>query len=281
MKRKKSKGEPMKQIKEKVYVETGIFACNLGLVTTKEGNVLIDTPHLATDAARWRDEVMKKGDVRYLINTEEHPDHTETSHFFPGTLITHQKTRETLAAVGTEAVMKRMAHLNPEGMSLMEGFRLRLADITFTENLDIFLGDLTIRLFSLPGHSPGGIGVYIPEERVVFTTDIIFHRKKSWLHEADPEKWLESLKRIGELDVDVIVPGHGEPCDKNYLAEQAGIVQGWIDEVKSAIKRGLDKEQAFTGITIPDPHPKQPNTPFTAEELDKMIIERLYSIYSD
>lgn len=271
----------MKQIKEKVYVETGIFACNLGLVTTKEGNVLIDTPHLATDAVRWRDEVMEKGEVRYLINTEEHPDHTETSHFFPGTLITHQKTRETLAEVGTEAVMKRMAHLNPEGMPLMEGFRLRLADVTFTEGLDIFLGGLTVRLFSLPGHSPGGIGVYIPEERVVFTTDIIFHRRKSWLHEADPEKWLQSLKRIGELDVDVIVPGHGEPCDKDYLAEQAGIVQGWIDAVKSAIEKGLGPEQAFAEITVPDPHPKQPKTPFTVEELDKAIIGRLYSIYSN
>jgi len=270
----------MKQVTENVYVETGIFACNLGLVTTKDGNVLIDTPHLATDAVRWRDEVMEKGEVLYLINTEEHPDHTETSHFFPGTLITHQKTRETLAEVGTEAVMKRMAHLNPEGMPLMEGFRLRLADVTFTEGLDIFLGGLTVRLFSLPGHSPGGIGVYIPEERVVFTTDIIFHRRKSWLHEADPEKWLQSLKRIGELDVDIIVPGHGELCTKAYLEEQSGIIEQWIEVVRAAIEKGLSKEEAMAKITPPDPHPKQPGTPMTEEELNQAIISRLYQIYS-
>ena len=270
----------MKQIKENVYVETGIFACNLGLVTTKEGNVLIDTPHFASDAVLWRDQVMEKGDVRYLINTEEHPDHTETGHFFPGTLISHQKTRETLKAVGTETVMKRMAQSNPEGMPLMEGFRLRLADITFTESLDLLLGGLTVKLFSLPGHSAGGVGVYIPEERVVFTTDIIFHQRKSWLHEADPEKWLQSLKKIGEMDVDVMVPGHGELCGKDYLDEQAGIVQGWIDAVRSAIEKGLSPEQAYAEITIPDPHPKQPKTPFTVEELDRAIISRLYSIYS-
>jgi cyclase len=269
----------MKKVTENVYVETGIFACNLGLVTAREGNVLIDTPHFATDAVRWRDEVLEKGEVRYLINTEEHPDHTETSHFFPGTLITHQKTRETLAAIGTEAVMKRMAHLNPEGIPLLEGFRLRLADITFDRSLDLFLGDLTVRLFSLPGHSPGGIAVYIPGEKVVFTTDIIFHRRKSWLHEADPEKWLESLERIGELDVDVIVPGHGETCDKGYLSEQAGIVQAWIDAVKSALEKGWDLDQACAEIIVPDPHPKQPKTPFTEEQLNQMIIERLYTVY--
>ena len=161
----------------------------------------------------------------------------------------------------------------------MEGFSLRLADITFTQNLDLFLGGLTIKLFSLPKHSAGGIGIYIPEEKAVFTTDIIFKCKKSWLHEADPEQWLQSLKRIDELDVDVIVPGHGEPCDKSYLTEQAGIIQGWIDVVKSAIEKGWSPEQAFAEITVPDPHPKQAGTPFTEEELNRMIIERLYSLY--
>jgi glyoxylase-like metal-dependent hydrolase (beta-lactamase superfamily II) len=32
--------------------------------------------------------------------------------------------------------------------------------------------------FHLPGHSTAGIGVYIPEEQVVFTTDIVFHKRK-------------------------------------------------------------------------------------------------------
>ena len=58
------------------------------------------------------------------------------------------------------------------------------------------------------------------------------------------------MKRIGELEVDAIGPGHGEPCDKGYLAYQAGIVQGWIDVVKSAIEKGLGPAQAFAEITV-------------------------------
>ena len=50
-------------------------------------------------------------------------------------------------------------------------------------------------------------------------------RIKSWLQEADPDQWFESLKKIGELDVDVIVPGHGEICKKDYLKEQSDIVR--------------------------------------------------------
>ncbi|MFC1868121.1 MBL fold metallo-hydrolase [Thermodesulfobacteriota bacterium] len=271
----------MKRITENVYVETGIFACNLGLITTNEGNILIDTPECPTDVLKYRDEVGKKGDIRYLINTEDHPDHAYSSRFFPGILITHQKTRETLANAKTDMFVKRMGELDPEGMRYMEDFSLRLADITFRKDLDLFLGGLTLKLFHLPGHSEGGIGVYIPEEKVVFTSDIVFHRKKTFMHEADPSKWLESLKRIGALDVDIIVPGHGEPCNKEYLAEQAQIVDAWAASVQSAVDKGLSLEEAYEEIPNPDPHPKQAETPMTVEGLNRAIINRLYSVYSN
>ena len=270
----------MKQVTENIYVETGLFACNLGLITTKEGNILIDTPMRPTDAVTWRDEVGKKGEIRYLINTEEHPDHTTCSSFFPGSLISHQKTRESLAKMPKEEVVGIVKHLDPEGSSLMDGFQLSLADITFSETLHLYLGGIRVELFSLPGHSNGGIGVYIPDERVVFTTDVVFHQTKSWLHDSSPSQWLESLKKLSALDVDVIVPGHGEICKKGYLSEQAGIIEQWVTVVQSAIDKGLSEEEALGEISQPDPYPKQANTPMTVRELDMAIIARLYSIYA-
>lgn len=270
----------MKQVTENVYVETGIFACNLGLITTKEGNVLIDTPMRPTDAVKWKDEVSKKGDVRYLINTEEHPDHTDCSKFLPGVLITHGKTREKLAKMPPSEVLERVKHMDPEGLPLAQECQSRLPGITFSESMNLFLGGLTFKMFHLPGHSDGGIGVFIPEEKVVFTTDTIFHRKKTWLHESTPSQWLESLKKVGELDVDIIVPGHGELCTKAYLEEQSNIIEQWVEVVRSAIDKGLSEEDAMAKITPPDPHPKQPDTPMTEEELNQAIISRLYQIYS-
>ncbi|MFC1869212.1 MBL fold metallo-hydrolase [Thermodesulfobacteriota bacterium] len=270
----------MQQVTENVYVETGLFACNLGLITTKEGNILIDTPMRPTDALKWRDETGKMGEVRYLINTEEHPDHTTCSKFFQGLLITHQKTREKVAKVPIEELTGVIKHIDPDGASLLDGFQLRLADITFSENLSIFLGGITLKLFRLQGHSDGGIGVYIPDEKIVFATDIVFNRKKSWLHESSPSQWLESLKKLGELDVETIVPGHGDICNKEYLGEQANIVKQWVDVVRSAIDQGLSEEEAKAKISQPDPYPKQANTPMTEDELNEAIISRLYSLYS-
>ncbi len=271
----------MAQITPSVYVEIGV-PCNMGIVTTKEGIVLIDTPMNPAIVVKWRDEIARRGKLRYVINTEEHGDHCNNSWFFPaGVLITSQATRERLSTMPRAQVIEMVKRAYPEGLPLMESYQLRLADITFTQGLSLYLGDHTFNLFPLPGHSPGGIAVYIPQERVVFTTDCVFHHVKSFLQQAEPDKWLESLKKLGELDVDTIVPGHGLPCKKDYLKEQAGIIRGWVEVVKSAIKQGLSEDEAVAKISSPDPYPKQPEAPTGPDfEINKGAIARLYQLYS-
>ena len=271
----------MKQVTTNVYVESGLRFCNLGFVTTKEGIVMVDTPWNPADAVKWREEVSKMGKPRYLINTEEHPDHCQNSWFFTGVLVTSQETREKLSKVSVAEVKERIKHTTPEGLPLMESFQVRLADITFTGSMDLYLGDHTFKLFQLPGHTTGGIGVYIPQERVVFATDCVFHQLKTWLQDADPDQWLESLRKIGDLDVDVIVPGHGATCKKNYLKEQADIIRQWVEVVKSAIKQGLSEDEAVAKVSSPDPYPLQPGISYlNTSELNKRIIARLYRLYS-
>lgn len=270
----------MIQVSKNVYVETGMTACNAGFVVTKQGVVMIDTPMKPSDALKWRDVVAKNGEIRYVINTEEHPDHWMTSFFFPGLLVTHQETRDKLAKYPKERPLETVKRIDPAGVPLMENYQIRLADLTFAESMKLYVGEQTIQLFHVPGHSTGGIAVYVPQERVVFTTDIIFHHAKSWFQEADPAAWLASLKKLADLDVDVVVPGHGPVCKKDYIEEQAGIVRQWIELVKSAIRQGLSVDEAVAKIVSPDPYPKQPGTPMTEAELHKANVSRLYKVYS-
>lgn len=271
----------MKQLTENVFVETGRFACNVGLITTEKGNVLVDSPMRPSDAIQWKNEISGMGTVKYLVNTEEHPDHTDGSRLLPGVYITHQKTRERLEKVSPDELLMRTKHADPAGAPLAESLPLRLPDITFSGSLELFMGNLTIKLLHLPGHTEGGIGVYVPEENIVFTTDTVFCRKKTWLQEAAPSKWFESLKKIKGLSDDItIIPGHGDVCKADYLDEQANIVNKWVEAVQSAVKRGLSLEEAKAEISCPDPYPKQLNTPMTEEGLNEAIITRLYAVYS-
>ena len=70
--------------------------------------------------------------------------------------------------------------------------------------------------------------------------------------------WLEALDRIGRYDVEVIVPGHGEPCDRGYLKEQGEIIQNWLGLIEDYVRRGLTEEEALAqplDILKLDPYP--------------------------
>jgi cyclase len=271
----------MIQVSANVYVETSIPMCNLGFVTTKAGIVMIDTPMFPTWALKWRDEVCKKGEIKYVINTEEHVDHFWGTPFFPGTLISSQITRTKISRIPFENFVKEISHSDPEGLPLLKQMnRFRLADITYTERLELFLGDHTFILFPLPGHSSGGTGIYIPEERLVFSSDAIFGRKRTWLRDATPSQWFESLKKLSDLDVDTIVPGHGEMVTKDYIKEQTEIVHRWVETAQSAMNQGLSAEEAAAKMPHLDPHPERPGVPYSEFELNRWFMARLYAVYS-
>src|SRR5271166_1512339 len=69
--------------------------------------------------------------------------------------------------------------------------------------------------------------------------DNVFYKCRSWLQECDPWEWLTALKSIEGLDVEAIIPGHGDPCTKAYLKEQGQIVENWVGYIERFVDRGL------------------------------------------
>ena len=84
----------IRRIKDGIYVYVGNnFNSNCGIVVTQEGVVLIDSGHSPTDSRSIFDAVKKITSlpIRFLIDTEPHPDHT-TGHFVfspPAVIIAH------------------------------------------------------------------------------------------------------------------------------------------------------------------------------------------------
>jgi len=261
-------------------VETGFIGANVSYVTTEQGVVMIDSPHKPTDAVSWRREIGEAVQVRYLINTEPHRDHITGNFFFAAPVIAHEKTREEVLAVDREQLLERALELDPEGISLVAGYQVGVPSITFSEHLTLYLGSHSFHLIHLPGHTVGEIGVFVPEEKVVFTGDNIFYKVQSYLHEADPFAWLESLKRISELEVDHIIPGHGEVCDKSYLGEQASFVQEWVEAVRRAIEQGFTKEEAMDRISLLDRYPMSIGNESKGPEIQRMNVSHLYDLLS-
>jgi len=192
----------MEKISDNVYAETGFRGCNPGFVVTSEGVVMIDTPQMPADAVGWRDEIAKHGTVRYLINTEPHGDHFTGNYFFEGTVVAHEGTRQAImaSAANVEQARERFKQANPELAPVLEGFTYRIPTITLSQELTIYVGDHTFKLTNMPGHTPYQVAVFIPEEKVVFTSDNIFYKVQTFLQQAVPFEWLESLNKLQELE---------------------------------------------------------------------------------
>ena len=268
----------MQNITRNVYAETGFQGCNPGFVVTSDGVVMIDTPQMPIDAVKWRDIIVEYGPVRYLINTEPHGDHFTGNHFFEGTVVAHEGTREAILASSLAPLEERLQQTAPENLPLLEGFSYRPPTITLSERLTLYVGDHTFQLINHPGHTPYQVAVYIPEERLVFTSDNIFYKVHPFLHQAVPYEWLDSLDRLQELGAEFMVPGHGEVCTPAYIPEMKTMIQDWIDAVSDAINKGMSLEEAQDNVSLLDRYPMGPGMESMGPMLQRMNVTRLYEV---
>jgi cyclase len=284
----------MRRIGRNSFTEIYFRGCNPSYIETSDGFVMIDSPQQPMDAVRWREMMEEKAPIRYLINTEPHGDHIAGNAYFTGgTKVVGQVQLQEcferyLNAFGTlDEKKERMKTADPDSVWLVGHPDYRNPNkptVTFTDELTIQLGQHTFNILHHAGHTGPQTTIHVPEEGVVFTGDNVFHKCRSWLQECDPWEWLDSLKRIDALDVETIVPGHGEPCGKAYLKEQAQIIENWIGLVERFVDRGLSADDALKepiDALKQDPYPMGQFLHMHDERVTGLNVKNLHKRISD
>jgi cyclase len=254
----------LEQVTKNVFTNTKLRGCNPSFVTTSDGVVVIDTPQLPTKAVEMRTEAEKHGPIRYLINTEHHVDHIFGNYFFKGagTVVHHQGVYDNFMVATPELnpydyAKEALPTDDPDGEAIFPDEETYFADpskasIVFTGDLRLDVGDHTFDLLHTPGHTPGQVAVFVPDERVVFTGDTIFSDCQTWLMTSDVGQWLDALERIRQLEFDFLVPGHGPVTDKAYLDTQRMNLMEWETAVAAAIASGWSREETVERVNFRD-----------------------------
>lgn len=267
----------MQQLTRNVFVETQVRGCNHGFVTTSEGVVMIDSPHKPSDALKLKAEIAKHGELRYIINTEPHGDHWTGNAYFDAPVVAHEGVRRRILNTNMEEHVARVATFGPKEPKLLEGYTANAPVITFKNGMTMHVGDHTFEMIHMPGHTPYQAAVLIKEEGVVFTSDNIFHKVQTWLHEANPDLWLVALESLRRLDEETFVPGHGPLCGKGYLDEQGAFIQEWKEYVKNGIDRGMTKDEAIANLTaMTDRYPMDVGQDGMAPMVMRINVANLY-----
>jgi hydroxyacylglutathione hydrolase len=144
---------------------------------------------------------IKKENIRYIINTHSHPDHLQGSELFDPDLVKialHEKELEFLKGVGGE-------------LYGLFGITVPQMQINFLlEEGDVILGDQTFKIILAPGHSPGSIGLYWPEQRALFCGDVIFEQNvgRTDFPGGNGSLLKKSIISFSQLDLELLFPGH-------------------------------------------------------------------------
>jgi glyoxylase-like metal-dependent hydrolase (beta-lactamase superfamily II) len=94
-----------------------------------------------------------------------------------------------------------------------------------------------------PGHAPSHIGLHLPEQRALISADLIFAGFAPYYdygYTPDPVgEFLSSLDRVAALDIDVAMPGHGRPMDRDELTHALVTHRAGVHERLAAVRAAL------------------------------------------
>jgi glyoxylase-like metal-dependent hydrolase (beta-lactamase superfamily II) len=238
------------------YVQEGGGLCvaNAGLIVGRDGCVVIDALFAPSMTRAFRDEIRRVTDkpVRTLISTHHHVDHTMGNALFPeARIIAHKNARSEQQRVG-KGVLDLLRPRIPELVAELDDVELRLPDETFDDEMEQQLGNSrSIRLLHLgPAHTIGDALVLLPRERLLFAGDIAFHRVTPLGMEGHIGGWIDVCERVGEMEIETIVPGHGPVGGKTDLQEMRGYLETIREQARGAFDAGRTTEQASMGIDL-------------------------------
>lgn len=140
-------------------------------------------------------------DMDLILLTHGHPDHVEAVRGFSS----------SLALIGLhETELNFVKKLAPH-----YGTAMGIADfepqILLREGA-LQVSDMTFQIIHTPGHSPGSVCIYWPQEKALITGDVIFSQGigRTDLPGGDGQTLKESIRRLSDLEVEHLLPGHGE-----------------------------------------------------------------------
>jgi glyoxylase-like metal-dependent hydrolase (beta-lactamase superfamily II) len=224
------------KLSEGIYLFRHQFHQSIFIITS-QGAIVTDP--ITSDAAAWlKAEIKTLTDqpVRYVVYSHHHNDHISGGDVFADT-----------ALFVSHWAAKRQLEKEPDP-------QIPVPDITFTDRLFIELGGKRVELiYTGRNHSDNSIVLLLPQEKLLFAVDFIPVETVAYrtMRSDYPDDWIESLKRVEQLDFETLVPGHGKIGKKEHVRLFRGYLMDLTAAVKQSIQKGMTLEQARDTVQLP------------------------------
>lgn len=212
----------MRSLTGDVYVWQDVhtlgFLTNNLIVITPDGVLVADGQNSPEATKRMVDAIglLTAQPIRYVVVCSEHGDHTGGNKAFPSTA-----TFISSAAVADRRVLK--------------------------------MGNTEIQILnSGRSHTGGDLEVYLPQEKILFTSESFSSHIFPSMANAYPSEWIQTVKKLQQIDATFVVPGHGfldpVPNMTREMAEFAQALEYVFGEVARIHKTGVSVEEGLKQV---------------------------------
>lgn len=216
--------------------QPGSKAASNSLIIVTSYQVIIAGSHFVPETIRELLEYIKTVTplpVRYIILTHHHRGFNYIDFDLP--------SNAEIIATG------------PTWQALKGEFRQIKNQVTFFDRgLSMKRGSTVIVMNAVEkGHSEGDLFVYLPEEGVLFTSDLFFNGVAGYMGDGYFRPWIAALELLSNIDVRTVVPGLGEVTTADGIHRFMAFFRDFTTEVLRLAGKGLTVEAARRQFSLP------------------------------
>jgi glyoxylase-like metal-dependent hydrolase (beta-lactamase superfamily II) len=231
------------KLSEHAYAYTAEGDPNTGIVVGDDAVMVIDTqatPVMAQDVIRKIRAVTPKP-IKYVVLSHYHAVRVlGASAYEPDHIIASRDTYDLIVERG-EADMKSEIERFPRLFRAVDSVPgLTWPTLVFEKRLTLWLGKLQVEIMQLGrGHTKGDTVVWLPQEKILFSGDLVEYGATPYTGDAYLTDWPATLDAIAALKPVKLVPGRGASL-QTPDAVRAGLdgTRAFITEMFAAVKRG-------------------------------------------
>ncbi len=234
--------------------ENGGFMANSCYIKAKDSYILIDTGANYNFAKQAYEAMQKIEDLKVstIIITHEHDDHWMGNSFYKDRFNSTIYAPKSINENYNENSKPRIFEILDKNE--MENTKVIKADVVVSDEKVINISDKTIKIIptKLTAHTKDDLIVYLPDEKVIFTGDIIMNQRVTSNRDGSVIGTLKAIDLINSYDWNTLIAGHGTITDKKATDFTTKYFTLLKTRVLEAIEAGITADEILKVVTMDD-----------------------------
>ncbi len=232
------------QLSEHAWAYTAEGDPNTGIIIGDDAVLVADTqatPAMAADVIRHIRTVTDKP-IKYVVLTHYHAVRVlGASAYQPQQIIASQDTYDLIVERGEAdkaSEIGRFPRLFRNVETVPQG--LTWPTLTFSGKMTLWLGQLEVQLLQLGrGHTKGDTVVWLPQEKVLLSGDLVEFDATPYAGDAYFQAWPQTLQNIAALKPQALVPGRGAALrGESQVARGLEMTRNFVSDLYASVKAG-------------------------------------------